>query len=266
MRRKKSNAVVAHAPPDAVKAEPKPVLTPEEKAKAKEAKKYWTPATQQAIIDFQIADKAKDYKERDRLYVSIILPSCQKLVENLINIYRFSSLHDTYDDLKNDCINFLYETLNKFDSTRGTNSFSYMNICAKHYLIIRTKQKSTRSKRSVSLDDPDALTINEQLAVEEHSTVPSQDIVLENASSVKVMMMTLYEIRNKVKTENELACINSIITIFENIDDIDFLNKSAILLYMRELSGLTPKQLTTAMQSVRKSYKHLKIDPLLKLF
>ena len=76
----------------------------------------------------------------------------------------------------------------------------------------------------------------------------------------------LYEIRTKVKTENELSCINSIITIFEKIDDIDLLNKSAILLYMRELSGLSPKQLTTTMQSVKKHYRRMKADPKAKLF
>ena len=52
-------------------------------------------------------------------------------------------------------------------------------------------------------------------------------------------------------------CINSIITIFENIDEVDLLNKNAILLYMRELSGLSPKQLTTTMQSIKKYYKKL---------
>jgi len=55
-------------------------------------------------------------------------------------------------------------------------------------------------------------------------------------------------------------CINSIITIFENIDNIDLLNKNAILLYMRELSGLSPKQLTTTMQIVKKHYKKIKIE------
>ena len=80
-------------------------------------------------------------------------------------------------------------------------------------------------------------------------------------STAKGIIELLYEIRTKAKTENELAAINSIVTIFENIDEIDFLNKSAILLYMRELSGLSPKQLTTALQSVKKSYKRLKVDP-----
>src|SRR5579885_16262 len=242
-------------------------LTPEEKAAAakaaKQARMYFNQNTQAAIVAYQ---KAESKKERDQLYVKGIMPAFEKLVENLINSHKSTSLHDTYDDLKNDCVNFLFETIHKFDGNRGTNAFSYFNVVAKNWLIIRTKQKSQRIRRSVSLDDPEALSVNEQRIVEDHATIPGQDVLLEKESSAKAVVSMLYEIRSKVKTENELACINSIITIFENIDDIDLLNKSAILLYMRELSGLSPKQLTTTMQSIKKHYRRMKIDPKFRLF
>ena len=98
------------------------------------------------------------------------------------------------------------------------------------------------------------------MIVEEHCTLPPQDIFLEGLRSTEAITSVLYEIREKVRTENELMCINSIITIFENIDEIDLLNKNAILLYMRELSGLSPKQLTTTMQIVKKHYKKIKSE------
>ena len=252
--------------------EPKPELTAEEKAAAakaaKQARMYFNQNTQAAIVAYQKAagPEPEKKKERDKLYVTQIMPAFEKLVENLINIHKFTSLHDTYDDLKNDCVNFLFETIGKFDSTRGTNAFSYFNVVAKNWLIIRTKQKSQRIRRSVSLDDPEALSVNEQRIVEDHATIPSQDVLLENEYGAQAILGMLYEIRSKVKTENELACINSIITIFENIDDIDLLNKSAILLYMRELSSLSPKQLTTTMQSIKKHYRRMKIDPRFRLF
>jgi hypothetical protein len=268
-----TNVVTAIPPlPEPHAEEPKPELTAEEKAAAakaaKQARMYFNQNTQAAIVSYQKAagPEPEKKKERDKLYVAQIMPAFEKLVENLINIHKFTSLHDTYDDLKNDCVNFLFETIGKFDSTRGTNAFSYFNVVAKNWLIIRTKQKSQRIRRSVSLDDPEALSVNEQRIVEDHATIPSQDIVLENEYSAQAVLGMLYEIRSKVKTENELACINSIITIFENIDDIDLLNKSAILLYMRELSGLSPKQLTTTMQSIKKHYRRMKIDPRFRLF
>lgn len=272
MKREPPEKVVVVPPSMPVPIEEKPavelvVLTPEEKAAAvkaaKQARMYFNQNTQKAICDYQVAQTKK---ERAQLYVHGIMPAFNKLVENLINIHKFTSLHDTYDDLKNDCVTFLFETIGKFDGNRGTNAFSYFNVVAKNWLIIRTKQKSQRTKRSVSLDDPEALSVNEQRIVEDYSTIPSQEALLENESSAKAVIGMLYEIRSKVKTENELACINSIITIFDNIDDIDLLNKSAILLYMRELSGLSPKQLTTTMQAVKKSYRRLKLDPKFNLF
>ena len=42
------------------------------------------------------------------------------------------------------------------------------------------------------------------------------------------------------------------------IGDLDFLNKRAVFVYMREISGLTPKQLSVAMSNVRKHYKEIK--------
>lgn len=250
------------------KPKPPDNLTPEEKeakaAAAKAVRMYFNSGTQAAIVSYQEAKE--DRRRREVLYVKEIMPAFEKLVENLINIHKFTSLHDTYDDLKNDCVNFLFETIGKFDATRGTNAFSYFNVVAKNWLIIKTKQKSLRNKRSVSLDDPDALSANEHRIIEEHCTVPSQDDLLMNENSSASIVKMLYEIRMKVKTENELSCINSIITIFENIDDVDLLNKSAILLYMRELSGLSPKQLTTTMQVVKKHYRKMKTDQRAKLF
>lgn len=227
------------------------------KGKVDPLKLYFNSDTQRAIVEFQ---SSSDRKERDKLYVHEIMPAFEKLVENLINIHKFAGLYDSYDDLKNDCVNFLFETICKFDASRGTNAFSYFNVVAKNWLIIKTKQKTQKTKKSISLDDPSILSNHERSIVEEHCTLPPQDIFLEGLRSTEAITSILYEIREKVRTENELMCINSIITIFENIDEIDLLNKNAILLYMRELSGLSPKQLTTTMQIVKKHYKKIKLE------
>jgi len=226
-------------------------------AENKSLRMYFNADTQKAIVAFQ---KSVDKKEREFLYVSEIAPAFIKLVENLINIHKFAGHHDTFEELRNDCVNFLFETIYKFDANRGTNAFSYFNVVAKNWLIIKTRQKSQKIKRSVSLDDPASLTNFEKDIIEETCSIPSQDILLEGANSSEENLETLYKIREKVKTENELMCINSIITIFENIDEIDLLNKNAVLLYMRELSGFSPKQLTTAMQSIKKYYKKIKTE------
>jgi hypothetical protein len=229
------------------------------KKKIDPLKLYFNADTQTAIVAFQ---NSSEKKERDELYVKEIMPAFEKLVENLINIHKFVGLHDSYDDLKNDCVNFLFETISKFDAGRGTNAFSYFNVVAKNWLIIKTKQKSQKIKKNISLDDPGSMTSHEKDIIEEHNILPSQEDLfgVGGIGSTNTTVKILYEIREKARTENELICINSIITIFENIDEIDLLNKNAILLYMRELSGLSPKQLTTTMQMVKKHYRKIRID------
>jgi len=216
---------------------------------------YFTPQTQEAICQFQ---KSLDKREREKLYVEQIMPAFEKLVEYLINIHKFSSMYDTYEDLKSDCVNFLFETIHKFNQSMGTNAFSYFNVVAKNWLIIKTKQKTQKTRKNISLSDLSSLTNSEIQTIEEYNSVPAQDVEFDKVAYASKILNVLYEIRTKVKVENELACINSVITVFENINEIDILNKSAILLYIRELSGLSPKQLTTSIQSVRKHYHKMR--------
>lgn len=218
-------------------------------------KLYFNQNTQAAIVAFQTSVLKK---EREDLYINEIMPAFKKLVENLINIHKFTGLHDSYDDLKNDCINFLFETIGKFDHARGTNAFSYFNVVAKNWLIIKTKQKNAYSKRNVSLDDDESLSNDDLSLIENHGSLPSQDSMLDSIDINENTVSMLYNIRNEMRSENELACVNSIITIFENIEEIDLLNKSAVLLYMKELSGLSPKQLTMAMQGIKRHYRSKK--------
>ena len=219
---------------------------------------YFHAGTQDAIVRYQSLEYSK--KEKDKFYVKEILPAFEKLAENLINIHKFTGLHDTHHELKNDCVNFLFETIHKFDHSRGSNAFSYFNVVAKNWLIIRSKQKYQKMKKTVSLDCQEEFLAHELSALEEQNIIPHQDMFLNFNESNEGTISMLYEIRSKTRSENDLNCVNAIITIFENIENIDLLNKSAVLLYMKELSGLSSKQLTTSIQSIKKYYKKMTTD------
>ena len=72
-----------------------------------------------------------------------------------------------------------------------------------------------------------------------------------------LLKQILQEIKKKITNTNEIACINAIIILFDNIEDLDFLNKRAVFVYLREISGLNTKQLSVAMSNLRKHYKEL---------
>ena len=117
-------------------------------------KMYFHAGTHDAIVKFQ---SEEDDLAREDIYVQEILPAFDKLVENLIFIQGFNVNHGNFDDLKSDCITFLFETLKKFDATRGTKAFSYFNVVAKNWLIVKSRQRAKAAKRMCSIDDKDAI-------------------------------------------------------------------------------------------------------------
>lgn len=222
---------------------------------------YFNADTQRAIEEYQkIYITSGSYASQ--LYTEVVHPSFNKLVENLINIHGFAGLHDTPEDLRADCITFLFESIHKFDGSRGTNAFSYFNIVAKHWLIIRSKKRMNKIKRNVSMDDIESLSPDDAESIEEFNLVPSQDDIVLKRDAPSGILEMLYKLKDKVKNPNEMLCMDSVISLFENIEELDFLNKSAILIYIREMSGLSPKQLTMALSSIKKYYRELKGEEL----
>jgi hypothetical protein len=224
---------------------------------------YFGRPAHDAICEFQ---KMQTEKEKHAIYVEKIKQPFNKLVENLIFIHGFKSLTGSFEDLKNDCVTFLYETLYKFDPSKGSKAFSYFNVVAKNWLIIRSKKNTRELKRSVSIDDVEILSHRDKVAIENHSIAESQDSAMLKKNAIENLFVLLEEIKGRLDGVNEISCINAIITLFTSIDDLDFLNKRAVFVYLRDLSGLNPKQLSVAMSAIRRHYRSIKKDDQFDIF
>tara|TARA_B100000214_G_scaffold212107_1_gene154086 strand:+ start:4902 stop:5642 length:741 start_codon:yes stop_codon:yes gene_type:complete len=218
-------------------------------------KLYFNQKTQESIIEYQ---NEESLTKRQQIYVEGILPAFDKLVENLIFIHGFTKSFGagSYESLKGDCVSFLYESIHKWNPERGTKAFSYFNVVAKNWLIIKTKQKQKSNKRHVNIDNASLCVLDKQ-TIENYQSIPAPDVIMIGAERSEAIIKMLYEIKRRVNSDNENACIDAIITIFESVDQLDFLNKRALFVYMRDLSSLNPKQLSIAMSSIRKHYREL---------
>ena len=223
--------------------------------KKNDLKLYFHSGTHDAIVRFQTET---DMQEREKIYVDEILPAFSKLVENLIFIHG-ANVHVSVDEFKSDCISFLYEKLKKFDASRGSKAFSYFNVVAKNWIIMRMRQKIKHTKKHINIDDK--------------SIVPELDVINtvdagfeiygstdKKSNQTEQLGMMFNEIGDRLNQDHEKICMEAIVKIFQNIDDIDFFNKRAIFVYIREMTNLNTKQISTAMSSIKKHYRETMKD------
>jgi len=59
-------------------------------------------------------------------------------------------------------------------------------------------------------------------------------------------------------TENEKIVYDAVRTLFNSADELDILNKKAVYLYLREITGLNTKQIVSQLNKMRKRYKSFK--------
>ena len=213
---------------------------------------YFTKDTQAAIKEFCESDI---FEERNVVYEKRIQPALMKLTENLIYIYGFHKCGESPAYLQQACVVFLYEILHKFDHTRGSNAFSYFNICAKNWLIINSRKIRKRLFNSVSIDDVESMSQRDANYIATHQVEPDPvDISIQRESIAQIRPLC-DDILSELTHKNDLSCMNAIITVFDKLDQLEFLNKRGIFVYIREISGLNSKQLSSSMTNIRRKYR-----------
>ena len=222
------------------------------KKKKKKANYYFGIEVQNKIVEYQ---KCDSFEEKEKIYVSEIQNAFKELVHNLVSVYGFKSSNEDLNHLKHDCVTFLYETIGKWSPEKGTKAFSYFNVVAKNWLTINSRRLLKNARRSVNIDDQEAMTMQEKNKLNEidYFECPEEEIV-RNDNYNEMIKMIDYVI-DSLKDENDIKCAHAIRHTFVNIDSLDYLNKRAVFVYLREISGLNSSELSSSLTSIRKIYK-----------
>ena len=216
---------------------------------------YFTQDTQNAIVAYQ---KEEDHKKREDIYVKEILPAFDALVENLINVYGFKVRHESKEDLKNECLEFLYTAVMKFKEEKGSKAFAYFNVVSRNWLIIKSKQNAKKLQQYISLDDTLNISSTDMEKIESHNIVPSIDELISREDMKLFIENLLIELETKARTHNEKITIEAIKEISSNLEELELLSKRAVLLYIRQITHLSSKQLSLVLGSLKKNYKEFK--------
>lgn len=216
---------------------------------------YFTDKTQEQIIIYQ---QEADTEKKKKVYVKEILPAFDSLVENLINVYGFSVIYESKQDLKHECLQFLYSAVEKFNAEKGSKAFSYFNVVAKNWLTIKSKQNIKRVQSYISIDDRDNLSKEDIEQIETQQFQPGFEDIYTTVNTHEHLVKLVATIEDKTKTENEKMVVNAIKVLINNLEDVDLLSKRAILLYVRELTTLSSKQLSIVLSSLKRHYRDVK--------
>jgi len=88
--------------------------------------------------------------------------------------------------------------------------------------------------------------------------VPSHEDLALRREFVELLKEEIKSWRPKFKKTQEKIVLEAIIVLLENPNLISICNKKAIYLYLREITGLTTKQVVTNLSKFKKKYELFK--------
>ncbi len=213
--------------------------------KAPETKnQYFTKIHEEAILEYA---SILDNNRKTHLYINLIQPAFNEMVEKIVYTYKFNNLPNI-DDLKNECKIFLTTILDKYDTSRGSKAFSYFSVITKNWFIHKVKKNN--NKKEVYIEDIKDTAQEEELVYED-SYLHSREKE-EFWTSLESEMHGWFDKRLK---ENEVKVYKAIIMLFKESESIEIFNKKAIYLYMREITGLNTKQVVNNLKKFRHKYE-----------
>jgi hypothetical protein len=206
---------------------------------------YFTQVHEDAIVEYVATN---DIKRRTELYVNLIGPALNEMVDKIVFTFKFTNLPNI-DHLRDECKIWLVTILDKFDTSKGRKAFSYFSVITKNWFIAQTKKRAKKRRTEVELQEMSREVELRHLSVE--NTYDEEREVAEFIQSLKEEMKFWGSDDMNEKEEKVLKAVQMLIDEAENID---IFNKKAVYLYLREITGMNTKQVVSGLKNMRKKY------------
>lgn len=203
---------------------------------------YFTEDTEKAIIEYV---KATDPKEKNEIFKTRMNKTFKELIDNIVQVYKFGKLPNI-SLLKEDCLLYLITVLHKFDKDRDSAAFTYFTVVTKHWFFFQHKKHNKQKIEECNIEDVHTLEEVDNIA-----SFNDYEFLRESYEFRYAFLKELREYANKfTDTDKVLKVLNSIIYIFDHIEEIDWLSKKGIYVYLREISGLETKEISSSIKKL----------------
>lgn len=226
-----------------------------------ERKGYFYEEEENAFVKYLTTE---NYKEKNEIFNNILFPAFTKMIESIIRRYNLYPPEETFQDTFDDTMSFLLSKIEHFDPSSGYKAYSYCGTVCKNYLICKINQYNKNLKR------------NDRYELVQNDIIDNIKFSYDQQSN-KIQILgelindTVKEIQNIVDnselnnlSENEIKVGNALINLLGNWEDLfarmgsNKFNKSSILLFLRESTFLSTKEIRDGMKKYKSIYKDLR--------
>tara|TARA_R110000787_G_scaffold200357_2_gene311360 strand:+ start:1371 stop:2108 length:738 start_codon:yes stop_codon:yes gene_type:complete len=221
---------------------------PPRRRKKKTKNYYFTQDTEDAIVKY---NGSSDPEERSIIYERGIHYGFFKLTENIIHTFKFyyTEVSDI-EHLQHEVITFLLDKIHLFDPTRGAKAFSYFGTIAKRYLII---QNTKNYKKRVDKAPVEEIHHDVKHSYDMDYNPMEKDLLSDFMDEyVEYCTDNLSNFFPKIK---DAQVADAILLVFSQRDKIDFFNKKALYIYIREMVDVKTPHITKIAGKLGDIYK-----------
>ena len=226
---------------------------------------YFCSEQEKAVVDYISTD---DEAVKNDIFNKTLKPAFTIMIESIIRRYSLYPPTEEFQDTFDDTISFLMTKLSCFDPTTNYKAFSYCGTICKNYLKYKINQYAKNQKRNQSYDNP---AVNLQGNISDNLRYSYTDSSQQESFLHELTGTTVLNIKNILKqqeryklTNNEVKVGNALIDLMTNWDELfaqmgsDKFNKSSILLFLKETTNMTTKEIRDSMKVFKKEYYALK--------
>ena len=214
------------------------------KKRRKKTKMYFGTPVQEAIIRY---NKSSNPAVRNRIYQEHVHAAFEKMAENLIHTFKFYYFDYPFEEVKAEVVSFMVMQLPKYQPDKGR-AFSYFSIVGKNYLILNNNNNYKKMKIH---DDISRLDFKRNVYSESVS-----DTVDEFNSEFVTQMLDYWDnnLTNIFRRQKDILVADSVLELFRRRMNIENINKKALYIMIREMTGSNTQHITRVINQMKKYY------------
>ena len=226
----------------------------------KKTRNYYGVDQEKAVVAFL---GAKTTSEKEAIYREYLREPLDIMIESIIRTYKLYRPSYEFKDLHADTLSFLITKFDKFDPSTGNKSYSYFGTICKHYLYNEMMKEHRKNMSFIIVDDsePEYLQREDLLYRIDEEAVDLTSFIDQLTDTIKD------DLKNDDLSDNEFKVGHSLIKILEGWKELFYdteginsakFNKNLILLYIRNMTGLTTKEIRNSMKRFKSLYSLFK--------